>query len=291
VVRIEEMAPSSGAGRIMLSMPDLSPSEALTTCERALRQLFAHAYAVKHGSEWLAKIASEADIADWREKHEVEHKRRTSRGVAQVPEDELAYADFYDLCTIAKRHWEPLAPALGKRAETLPLLERFDRLRNTVAHSRPVLTFEADLLSGIAGEIRNRVTIYMTEQDPSGDHYPRIESVTDSFGRVLTSDQGVVGGLSADSKDTIRVVVGDVVTFDCAGSDAQERDLSWEAEGSRTFDTGQGARTSLRWTVTESDVRQWTTIQVTMRSSGRFHRHGQHDDRVTFFFEVVPPGR
>jgi len=35
----------------------------------------------------------------------------------------------------------------------LPLLRRFEALRNTVAHSRPVLPFEADLLSGIAGEI------------------------------------------------------------------------------------------------------------------------------------------
>lgn len=63
--------------------------------------------------------------------------------------------------------------ALGPKVETLPLLARFEQLRNSVAHSRGILAFEEALLSGIAGQIRNQVTIFMSIQDPSGDYYPR----------------------------------------------------------------------------------------------------------------------
>lgn len=272
----------------MVRMPDLSPSEALTTCERALRQLFAHAYEAKHGPNWLTKIASEADIADWREKHEVERKRRAPRGVAQVPDDELAYADFYALCKIAKMHWPPLAPALGKQAETRPLLERFDRLRNTVAHSRPVLAFEADLLSGIAGEIRNRVTIYMTAQDPNGDHYPRIESVTDGFGREVIGNQESAMSASTTGPG-IRVHVGDIVTFDCLGIDAQGRALAWSLENARELDKADGNHVSLRWEVSEDDVAQTTFVNVSLTSDGKYHRHRSFDDRAWFGFTVPPP--
>ena len=63
----------------------------------------------------------------------------------------------------------------------MALLKRLDNIRNAVGHSRPLLPFERDLLSGIAGQIRNQVTIYMSTQDEAGDIYPRIESVTDQI--------------------------------------------------------------------------------------------------------------
>lgn len=274
-------------------MPDLSPSEALTTCERALRQLFASVYGAKHGAHWLEHIVNDEKLAQWRERHRVEDKRRRQRGVIQVPEDELAYAEFYDLCTIAKKHWEPLAPALGKRGETLPLLERFDRLRNTVAHSRPLLTFEADLLFGIAGEIRNRVTIYMTTQDSNGEHYPRIVSVTDSFGREVAGDQQNPLG-AAPPGGPIRVEVGDTVTFACVGSDAQGRPLNWSlslGQTGRTLQEAEGDRVTLSWTVMREHVQQSQWPYIVVRSSGEFHRYPTFDDAVAFGFTVPPPAR
>jgi hypothetical protein len=147
-------------------VPHLEPTIALTTCERALRALYQGAYSRAYGEGWLAHIASAEKISQWQAKREEERRRRITRGVATVPLDELAYAEFYELVEVARKHWEPLQEALGKRAETLPLLQRFERLRNTVAHSRETLPFEDDLLAGIAGEIRNRVTRYMSERDP-----------------------------------------------------------------------------------------------------------------------------
>ncbi|WP_172456977.1 hypothetical protein, partial [Nocardia farcinica] len=77
----------------------------------------------------------------WIERAQAE-SARTRRGVAEVDAPGLAYANFYDLLIIAKKHWDELAPALYKKAYTFPLLERFEQLRNAVAHNRTLLLFE-----------------------------------------------------------------------------------------------------------------------------------------------------
>lgn len=271
-------------------MSDLDPAEALTTCERALRQLFGLAYSDAFGSEWLSHIASSEKLESWCERRDAERRSREKRGVLQVDDTALAYAEFYDLCAIAEKHWGPLGPALGKQSQTLPLLHRFNRLRNTVAHSRPLLSFEADLLSGIAGEIRNRVTVYMTKQDPAGDHYARIESVTDSFGRVATGE-GAGGGNIVMEPD-VRVQVGDVITFDCEGHDPKGRALSWVARvnGVLMFQR-EGNRVRGSWRVQEDHVGQRTSVSVKLASDSPYRRHGfgEADDGVLFAFNVEPP--
>ena len=105
--------------------------------------------------------------------------------MAVVPSVGLAYANFYELLSFVENYWEPLAPALGKRASTVALLKRFDNLRNTVAHNRELVTFEKELYSGIAGQIRNQVTIYMTTQDPAGRPLPSNQSVIDCIRQHL----------------------------------------------------------------------------------------------------------
>lgn len=78
--------------------------------------------------------------------------------------------------------WEALDGALGAKKEITVLRDRFEALRNAVAQSRELLPFEEELLSAIAGEMRNRVTIHISGQDPAGDYFPRIELVRDSLG-------------------------------------------------------------------------------------------------------------
>ena len=106
------------------------------------------------------------------------------------------------------------------------LLKRLDDLRNTIAHGRALVPFEVELASGIAGDVRNRVTLYMTLQDPGGDHFPRIESVTDEFGNVLD------GSLTLKTSNPlcqtgVTLRVDDRVRFVCRGTDPQGRDLRW----------------------------------------------------------------
>lgn len=135
------------------------------------------AYAQHFGADWLSRIASPAQRQLWSDWADEESQRRGKRGVYAVPTAGLGYSNLYDLIDIAAKNWAPLAAALGDRKRALPLLDRADQLRNAVAHSRPLLPFEQDLLAGISGQIRNQVILYMSTQDAAGDIYPRIESI------------------------------------------------------------------------------------------------------------------
>jgi hypothetical protein len=212
-----------------------------------------------------------------------------------VPAAGLNYANFFDLVTIASKYWEPLAPALGKRVNVLPLLNRLDSLRNAVGHSRPLLPFERALISGIAGQIRNQVTIYMSSQDPAGDLYPRIESIVDSFGSRLEEPADsyylVGGGVWMTG---LVLHPGDTVTFECFGIDPQGRDLLWTCNrsehdrASNALRAPSGDRVSLSWTVSPNDVAERTWVTLTLSADARYHRLSDHDHHATFDYAVRP---
>jgi len=140
-------------------MPQMQPAEALATCEQALRSLISTVLVKKLGKDWVSQVFSEERAVKIRGVREEESGRRTRRGVASVPSSELAYAQFFDILALLKKYWEDFKPALGNQSETLGLLSRFEALRNSVAHNRDLLPFEEELLSGIAGEIRNRCRV------------------------------------------------------------------------------------------------------------------------------------
>lgn len=271
-------------------MGHLEPTIALRTCERALRDLYAAAYQSAYGEDWLARIADAKAIARWEEKRDEEHKRRAGRGVASVPDEHLAYAEFYGLVKIASKDWEPLHAALGKRAEMLPLLERFERLRNTVAHNRETLPFEDDLLAGIAGEIRNRVTRYMSKRDPGGDFFARIESAVDSLGHEARPLRGDNGTFAAMTEATIRA--GDHVRFTCRATDPQGRDISWwiHTDSMGRHHAADGPDVTLDWIAQGGDVGVNTAVNIEMRVDSVFHRYGfgSHDGLVQFRYTILP---
>lgn len=272
----------------------LEPSVALTTCETALRSLMTATYSAAYGPDWLTKVAGSGTLQTWVERANHELRSRGGRGAIAVPAAGLSYANFYDLVSIAEGHWEPLAAALGKQQSVLPLLRRFDNLRNAVGHSRPLLPFERDLLSGIAGQIRNQVTIHMSTRDEAGDLYPLIESMADSFGRrieCVTYDGEMAGFVS-----TFDVILrpGDLVTFDCVGVDPQGRDLTWRGMSAGTsmepVTAASGTSATLVWPVTDSDVNETQVVQIYMETAdAKYHRFGSWDHRGAFAYRVRPP--
>lgn len=278
-------------------VPTLEPSVALSTCETALRELMTYAYEDRYGNAWLDRVTKPKQREAWAERAHVEADTRVPRGVAQVPNVGLSYANFYDLLGIVEkeRNWEPLAGALGKRAEVLPLLQRFEKLRNTIGHSRPLIPFEQELMSGIAGQIRNQVTLFMSEQDDAGDIYPRIESITDPFGRrfEVTVVDELTYRFIRDPKITLRP--GDVVAFTCIGVDPQGRDLAWEMRPanyeSRVSQVGSsGAPTTVVWVVQDGDVAEKRHIEIRMQAHmAKYRRYGSFDHRAYFTFRVRPP--
>lgn len=270
---------------------------ALATCETALRQLMTHGYKQTYGEDWLSRISTPEQRQIWKQRASEEASTRQAKGVVTVPDAGLAYANFYDLVSFADKHWGPLAKALGKQAAVFPLLKRFDNLRNAVGHSRELMVFEQELLSGIAGQIRNQVTIYMSIQDPTGDHYPRIESVTDSFGHRYEG-KATVPQLGTALATQVVLHPGDTVTFSCIGIDAQGRELEFTltpTSGHRALDSSVsrvGQPVTLTWNVQKSDVAQtvWATIDCAS-IGGEYHRFNpeKHDDRVSFGYRVDPP--
>ena len=271
-----------------------TPLEAFETIERALRQLYSHAYFAHFGADWLTRIANESTIAGWAERQGVEAARRGKRGVRVVSTNPLDYAHFYDLKSIASQHWEPLKPALGAKNEALAFLARFDQLRDTVAHNRTLLPFEVELLSGIAGEIQNRVTIYMSEQFHDEQYWPRIIAVTDSFGNSLdgaqtleTSNPWVTTNLS--------LRVGDVVTFACRATDPEGRDPIWQFTPFPSdphdlrIPEKTGDSVSFSWTVQPGNIGASSGVQITMRADSAHHRWPEGRDAFAgFFYRVLP---
>lgn len=278
-------------------MATLDPGAALTSCETALRELMAYAYSQRWGGQWLSQIASSEQRAVWAERAKVESSARGTKGVSVVPDEGLSYANFFDLVSMAGKQelWDPLSPALGKRADVLPLLKRLDGLRNAVGHSRPLLPFEHDLISGIAGQIRNQVTIYMSSQDPAGELYPRMEAVVDSLGTRLEEPADsyyLVGGGVWVTELVLHP--GQTINFECIGTDPQDRDLLWTLSSNRSGYTvstvvRSGDQAVLIWTVSGDDVSESTWVSIVLSAKdARFHRLGDVDHRTSFGYKVRP---
>lgn len=272
-------------------MPTLLPAQALATCERALRELLTVVLARKFGDCWIGQVFEAEAFTALEDKRQIEIKRRAARGAASVPTNLIAYAEFTQLTRLVTRYWEDLAPALGVKREITVLLDRFEALRNAVAHSRELLPFEQDLLSGIAGEIRNRVTIYVSSQDPSGEYFARIESVTDSLGNTTENAVQEADGMTLSTGTTLHP--GQTLVYRCYGTDPQGRSLRWwmlTPKGERS-DLVVGRDVDLPWEVTDADVGIRSTLTIYMASDGPHHRSGGpsgYDHAASFYYRVLP---
>jgi hypothetical protein len=273
----------------------LEPSIAIRTCEDALRQLMSFVYRQSYGEGWLGHISNSDQRRTWAHRYEQEKEKRTNKGVALVPNEGLAYSDLGDLLKFVDRYWQPLEPALTDKSETVALLTRLEALRNTAMHSRTPLAFEEDLISGIAGQIRNQVTLYMSTQDATGQYFPRIESIIDSLGHRFDGPLEVVIGVSTvNTGKTLHP--GDEIRFTCVGIDPQGRQLEFEfwprlnaVDKKEIRVSNSGQPVTLQWHITEDDVHLQAQPWIHMRVANvRFHRFGDNDQSVIFTYRVLP---
>lgn len=272
-------------------MVSLDPSAAIASCERALRHLLRSA--IEHSERLtLAEWAGQQRVSDWQERSDVEAKKRQSRGVAVTSTDLLDYSNLFDLIAMCQKEWNAVSPALGKSKEVLAILRRLDDVRNTIAHGRELVPFEVDLVAGIAGDIRNRVTIYMSSQDPAGGYYPRIESVSDEFGNVADG-AGTLNLLGLGVQTGLTLRVGDRVRFTCHGTDPQGRTLRWRLRhtpDSQSLVVVEGADAELEWQVTPKAVGEHSATLIRLEGDSDYHRYeGEHDGQVIFWYRVLPP--
>ena len=260
-----------------------------------MRELIRHAFREVWGAYWIEQVTTIEQRSAWADRATID-QAHTHKGVAQVPaQDHLDFSHFYELLGFADKHWDKLAAAFGKKAVTFALLKRFEDLRDRVAHGRTLLEFEQELMSGIAGQIRNQVTIYMSTQDPHGEYYPRIDSIIDEFGHQIIGGPpaSADGELLAGYQTETVLKPGQIIRFRCRGTDPQDRNLVWRlTAGHVPREEIAAAGTDevvLTWTVDESDVRASISAEIYLSSDGKYHRCNGFDQRAYFRYSVAPP--
>jgi hypothetical protein len=261
----------------------MPPADAINAVEVVLRDLVEQVLTEKHGEEWIERCGTPEKIEKWRERKLEEAKKRDGT----TPEPRLLYySDFTDLAPMIKKHWELFKPCLGDRKTFDVYMDRLEEFRNAPMHSRNLVPFERALAEGIAGEIRNKVTIYRSGLDPADRHFPRIEYVRDSFGHAPT------GGSSMDMlRTSITLYPGDEVSYDGSGCDPQDGALKWTMQvlaGDQPLVEEQGRQVSFTWRVTEANISESTFVHVSLISDRPWHRATGYDDRRSFIYAVLP---
>src|SRR5689334_9692589 len=191
-------------------------TQALKDAENALRDFISSTLAKKIGSNWEEQTGVPQDrLEKWRERKIVEAKRQDT-GV--VDERLLYYADFYDLKTILKKHWEGDFKQAFDDWKTLEVfLGELEKLRDPDAHRRELLPHQKHLAIGIGGEIRTRLVRYRSKQETTEDYFPRIESARDSLGNIWVPGQALSSLKTVGTKQALRP--GDSIDFVCVASD------------------------------------------------------------------------
>lgn len=265
----------------------MEPSLALTSLEAALRQTVT---TVLGENKWIiAKGAPEKKRLE--AKREEEAKKRDGTIISQ---NLIEYTETYHLTEIIKKNWENFHPVFDDQKRTLAYFGVLMDIRNTIAHSRELVSYERQLISGISGHLRNQIAIYRSSLMDASKYYPVIESVRDNFGRL--------GGQSEmdDHHKKVRVDVGTVVEFYGTAVPARGKDVLWFPATNETylgFDVPiqetegvvRGESATLTYTFTEDDVGEWTKVSVFMGGDSKYHNGLGYDDVSEFIFAVNPP--
>jgi hypothetical protein len=271
-------------------VPEHSEDEAyaaIATAENVLRDLIEAELDLTNDADWYARSGLSSELLDkWKVKRVEEGKRRD--GV--VPSQRLVeYSELHDLQTVLKKNWHAFTACLGALRDTEVMLDRLSDFRIATMHGRALLPFERALAVGIAGQIRNQVTLYRSEAGSEADPFPRIEYIRDSFNNEWKNASPATFPL---------LHPGDEVEFEGAGWDPQGEDLTWSALviaqlHVRLVDTtlGPGEILRFKWLVTEEQIGGPTWLWVQMRSQRPYHRKELDDDQVVMQYRVHPLGQ
>jgi hypothetical protein len=263
--------------------------DSINALENILRDLIERVLRQRYGEEWSDHLGIPAiRRAEWERRREVERKKRTA-GV--IDERLLYYADFPDLFTMIKQNWEPeFRACFGDQTELRVYLEKLAGLRNPDAHSRSFLKVEERLIEGMTGELRQKITIFLSKGGggPEPERFARIEEVVDSFGNRVTGRASGGGFCRAD----LILRPGEHVVF---------RGRAWDPEGSaltwRLFFGAAGRHVELHgeafeyeWSISEADIAQDGYVTFSLVSGRAFVRFQQYsaDDTLNIFYTVLP---
>ena len=226
---------------------------------------------------------SAARLAKWQERREVQAKKPEAGAVAGGL---ICYADIQDFKAILQKHWQYFAPALGDLKTLEVYLAELEKVRDPYASKRELLPYQKNLVIGIGGEIRTRIARYRSQQETTESYYPRIEFAADNLGNSWKPGESHF--ISTDMK----LRPGDLLEFVITASDPLDEPLEYQY----AFNTGSPG-VSLLWSgektfallVTDKYVGNLFFATLSIRSKRKYHAHANHDDDVTFIYQVLPP--
>jgi hypothetical protein len=268
----------------------MEPTDALQAIETALRLAIRH---VLGDADWLN--APGAPSRSELEKRQASERNR--RDGVVVSGNLIEYAYTNEMFEIVRQSWTQFEPVFDDEQRTVTYFDVVSDVRNNIAHSRDLVPFERDLISGIAGHFRNLVALYRsTVVNPSSRYYPLIESLKDNFG---------TDGVGMDPEHRTRIAVGTVLTFTGNAFNAKGRQVKWHLTSATGWivmpdsvpvgqQVAEGNSVAFNYTVTEADVAEDRTLVIHITTDSRYHRHQGvpsiiYDDARLFNYAVEPP--
>lgn len=248
----------------------------LAAVENALRRIIERVGSDLHGHEWLVALGvKQKTLATWGRSRDREQLRRGGG----LPEDRLIYySDFSDLETIILENWALFELVFVDRSQTEVYLRKLRELRNPDAHRRALTETEKALATGMAGELRTRVTRYMSQQYTPDEFFPRIEAMRDSLGNAFGGGRPVVR-------------VGDTIEFTVEGWDPEGAQLEYQwsvTPGDNPWGTAWSTRDRFTWHVLASHIANPAWVNVNMRGPRGPHAEGERDAGWSMQYTVLP---
>jgi len=259
-------------------------SQMLRDTENALRDFIAYVLQEKLGAGWEGKSGVSAErLTKWAERKTIEGKRQVA---GAVDERLIYYADFYDLQTIFRKHWQYFAVAFGDLKTTEVWLAELEKTRDPDAHRRELLPHQRDLILGISGEIRTKIARFRSTQETSDAYYPRIEFAADNMGNSWKP------GDSTTVSTRTKLRPGDVLEYVITATDPLGQALEYQCTvgaGMPGHSDEWHSKNAFTVLVTESHVAKLVFGEVSIRSKRQYHARGTFDDSIRFTYEVLPP--
>jgi hypothetical protein len=261
-------------------------TQALKDTENSLRDFISYVLSDHFGSDWEQKCGVPEDrLKRWKERKETEKERQKS---GARDERLIYYADFYDLKTILQKNWKLFSSALGKKTTLEVWLNELGKLRDPDAHRRELLPHQKNLILGLSGEIRTKITRYRSSQETSESYYPRIEFAADNLGNSWK-----IG----DNKEVnTRMILrpGDLLEYVVTASDPLGEPINFQytigtPARHNSHRSGWTSKNSYTFEVTDKCVGISFSVEINIISSREYHATAWWDDGVKFIYEVLPP--
>lgn len=252
--------------------------EIIGITENSIRDLISILLSKKFGKDWVTKCGVTPErISRWEER-KVEYNKSLGPGITE--ERLIYFSDFTDLELIISKNWANTFKDVFDDSKKLSVfLGILSVHRNSIAHNRQLLHYQRMLVIGICEEIRTRIITYRSKMETPDEYFPRIESVADNYGNVVSPDQG-------KHKATGLVLrPGDKLQFIINATDPLGGKLYY---GFHPNDYYNSKSNTLTITIDKSHIATSMQFDITICSERDGHAMGKFDDIASFAYTILP---